>query len=143
MEMKNSRFNNGNKNEIKKSILNPSSPFLDADFETLFKGWFGNQMTVLLMLLQRVRAGHEKTIWRIQFFLHDLEHHYAAIYCGRYGRHAFRYLRRFFKVYPRVNAGHCQRALQMVQRIYEMLGFEVLFKIELSRDWNEIYGRKV
>ena len=70
---------------------------------------------------------------RIEFFLDDLEHHYIDSHAEKPVRDAFRYLRRFLKIYPQVKPEHACRAFQMVGRIYGALGLN--FKSGEKGSW--------
>ena len=87
--------------------------------------WFNNHMTVILMAIQYIHGREAPTIAGIEFFLHDIEHHFIRIEAGQAVRHAFRYLKRYFKCYPRVTPKHSKRAVEMVRRIYSSLGLEL------------------
>ncbi|MCM8776387.1 MAG: hypothetical protein NC930_08610 [Candidatus Omnitrophica bacterium] len=97
---------------------------IGLDAEDLFRGWFNNHMTIIFMAIQSVRERDAKTMMRMQFFLQDVEHHYIRTCASRPTREAFRYLSRYFKVYPHVNGRQCRRAVEMVARIYQAIGYE-------------------
>ncbi len=118
-----------------------------ASFEGLFKGWFNNHMTVLLMMLQNPKPRTVITVQRIEFFLHDLEHHFMPFSSSKAVWDIFRYLKRYLKVYPNVRRSHSIRAIEMVGRIYQILGLKWAFqdmtaseKEKIKKDKSMIHG---
>ena len=107
--------------ENKHSIEEQARP-LDRSVESLFRGWFNNRMYVVLMSFQHIKARDPQTILGIQIFLRDIEHHFIPSHRPKSLVHAFRYLRRYFTVYPHVSVEQSQRAIEMVGRIYEAMG---------------------
>jgi len=97
---------------------------------TLFKGWFHNKMTVILLMSQYpgLRKG-SRDVSRQLFFLHDLEHHYVRISKSAADfSQAVRWLRAFFRIYPmRVTPARSQKALQQVRIIYDAFGFTLFW----------------
>lgn len=89
-----------------------------------FLSWFNNHMAMVSMLIQYVRPRPAECLLRMGFFLHDIEHHYLESGRSKAVSDAFRYLRRYFRVYPKVEAGHSRRAHEMIARIYAALGLE-------------------
>ena len=98
---------------------------LDRNPENLFRGWFNNHMTILLFMVQQPKPRKARTMLRIEFFIEDVEHHYIGCHGGKSVHDAFRYLKRYCKVYPAVTYRHSERAVEMVGRIYEALGLKL------------------
>lgn len=97
----------------------------DMDIETLFEAWFNNRMTVILMAIQCPRSKNPESAAKTRFFLEDIEHHYVDPHAPKAVRNAFRYLRRYFAVYPNACREHSEEATEMVERIYEALGLRL------------------
>ena len=93
-------------------------------YKELFQGWFNNRMILLTMAIERPKAKTAEALLRMNFFLEDIEHHYIDSHAPKPVWDAFRYLRRFFKIYPRVEQKQSGRALEMIGRIYEAVGLE-------------------
>jgi hypothetical protein len=93
--------------------------------EPFFWAWFNNRMTVVLIAVQSVRLRDSQSMMRIRFFLDDLEHHFVDGHAAKTVWDAFRYLKRYFEVYPKVTLKQCKRALEMVGRIYAILGMNL------------------
>lgn len=102
------------------------------DYSGLFRGWFNNRMTVVLMVLQNPSFRPPQTMQRIEFFLEEVEHHFVDAYAPKSIRNAFRYLKRYFRIYPNVTESHCRCAIQMVGRIYQALGMKFGFQPEID-----------
>ena len=148
MEQNKRGFNNRVKRVIKKSILgiiswlslllyraaaglNPGQ-VADAQAiakEGLFKGWLNNRMAILIMLVECRKLRDPKRVLRINFFLEDLRHHYMPSNIEDSVQEAFDYLREFFNDYPAVTDQQCQKALEMVNRVYNALGYESKVKV--------------
>ncbi len=74
----------------------------EKETEALFRAWFNNRMTVLLILIHHIRQRDPRMILKIDFFLTDIEHHFVDSHAGEPYRYAFSYLHRYLKVYPAV-----------------------------------------
>src|SRR3989338_1509742 len=110
--------------QLIEKLINEKGRFqLPNDRETLFRGWFGNNMVILIMLLQGKNLRKETTIMRMQFFLFDLEHHFLNPRADhQIFRNEFRYLRYCLRVNPNTCVQHKERAMEMIAMIYEGLG---------------------
>lgn len=95
-----------------------------------FLSWFNNHMALIVMALEYVRRRQPGFLMKVEFFLHGIEHHYLRPSRDKFVTDAFRYLRRYFKVYPNVKIEHSQRAFEMVGRIYAALGLELELQTE-------------
>jgi len=102
---------------------------LPQDRESLFRGWFNNHVTILLMAIERVslsssrvRRLSQRSAAKALFFLEDVERHYQTTKSRRSARHAFRYLTTYFKLYPEVSRRQSKKAIEMVGRVYESVG---------------------
>lgn len=63
-----------------------------TDIESIFRAWFNNRMTVILMLMQHSRLRDSRTMMKIEFFLNDIEHHFVDSHAPKHLWDAFRYL---------------------------------------------------
>lgn len=102
---------------------------IEVDREGQFSAYVHNRMNVLMIWIQ-----HRTTVKELQaakqhlsYFLYDMEHHFVDSLADKRIRDAFRWIRRFIKVYPAVfEKDRSQRAYEMVARIYE--GLDIEFK---------------
>ena len=95
------------------------------DVVVRFHGWFNNRMCLLLMMIENVKPRDLRSIFKLEFFLDDIEHHFIPTHSSRYVWGAFRYLKRFLRLYPRIKTRHLAVALKMTFRIYEAVGMPV------------------
>ena len=82
-------------------------------------------MALILMYCQYIKTRDSQAIVAAQIFLRDIEHHFIPTRRPKFISHAFRYLTRFFKVYPNVSVEQSQRAIEMVEKIYEAMGMKL------------------
>lgn len=96
---------------------------IEVDREGQFSAYVHNRMNILLMWIQHVSKKDITEAKRhMQFFLHDMEHHFADPYIDQSLRNAFRWVRAFVKVYPDVSKkDRTKRAYEMIAKIYEAL----------------------
>ena len=93
---------------------------------SLFKGWFHNKMTIILIMIRYPHLGKRCAKIENQVgFLHDIKHHFLR---KRIERKAFydaiRWLKAFFRIYPDgVTEKRSDRALAMVKLVYDAFGF--------------------
>lgn len=115
--------------------MNQGMETLESEKETgaLFRAWFNNRMTVLLILIHHIQQRDPRMILKIDFFLTDIEHHFVDSHAGKPYRYAFSYLHRYLKVYPAVTYKGSHKAVEMVRRIYEALGFAFNYPSKSSR----------
>ena len=99
----------------------------DYAFDDVVRAWFNNKMAILLMRMQYVKACDSETMRKTAFFLEEIEHHFISTKAPRSTRNAFRYLKRYLSVYPYVTKKHCERAFQMIVRIYQAIGYKFNF----------------
>lgn len=104
-----------------------------SNVDGLFLGWFNNHMAMILLAIQHVRMKKVRSLMKMAFFLESIEHHYVPCDAPRCVRQAFRYLKRYFKVYPIVTQERSKRACEMVARIYEALELEFDFQFSLRQ----------
>ena len=107
---------------VTRTTPGPCESLQSSHIEELFRGWFNNHMTVILMAIEHVRPKETLVKIKMNLFLADIEHHYIRSNAPQGLRRAFRYLGLFFKVHPAVKPLQCRRAFAMVQRIYEGVG---------------------
>ena len=131
-KLRNNRFQKVEKIEGLKSTLGGTPSERSRDYNGLFRGWFNNHMTIVLMALQSPRLRTSETAFRIRFFLEDIEHHFVDSHAPKSTRDSFRYLKRYFRIYPGVTENHCRRAIEMVGGIYQVLGLEFGFQPEMD-----------
>lgn len=105
---------------------------IDSKIKDLFQGWFNNRMMVILMAIQHIRAMDPKMKIGVELFLHDVEHHFTSPHGPEAVRHAFRYLKDYFSLYPVVEVAESEKAIEMVGRIYEALGMELSLQSHYS-----------
>lgn len=86
--------------------------------------WFNNKMTVLLMHMQYVKHRNPMAMMKTVFFLEEIEHHFIKSKAPRAVRNAFRYLKRYCSVYPNVTKRQCERAFEMIGRVYRAMGYK-------------------
>lgn len=109
-------------------------PRIEIDREEQFSAYVHNRMYVLVMWIQHrtERKNLAEAKEHLHYFLHDMEHHFVDCYAGKRTRDAFRWIRKYIKVYPGVfKKDRTQKAYEMVARIYEALGME--FKVPKPR----------
>ena len=99
---------------------------LEVDREGQFAAYVHNRMNILLIWIQHMSkrdiTEHKR---HLEFFLHDMEHHFVDPYVDKKLRVAFRWIKVYIKIYPAVfKKDRTQRAYEMVGRIYEALGIE-------------------
>lgn len=126
--------NSGNQIDNKQLIPEPNSaqaalsdslPKGQLNVAVRFHGWFNNRMCLLLMMIENVKPRDLRSIFKLEFFLDDIEHHFVPTHSPRYVWGAFRYLKRFLRLYPRIKTRHLVVALKMTARIYEAVGMPV------------------
>lgn len=108
---------------VAKGIVKGTNELSDSEAKGLFLGWLNNRMGMILMAIQCIKAKEQSTLAHFEFFLHDLEHHFLA--GDRSLSEAFRYLRRYFRVYPNVTLAQSRKALEKVKEIYNAFGLEL------------------
>jgi hypothetical protein len=102
---------------------------LEVDRDGQFRAFVNNRMYILILWVQRPVKRRE----HLEFFLHDMAHHFVDPYVGKEIRAAYRWIRAYVKAYPNVSKkDRTQRAFEMIARIYESLGMEYPLKRELG-----------
>jgi hypothetical protein len=108
----------------------------------LFKGWFHNKMTVILLLSQypKLRKKWQDAANQLAF-LRDLEHHFLRPVSDRNSFHrAVRWLSGFFRLEAgRVTSVRSKRVLEMVRLIYDAFGFPFYWQMS-GKDLPKIDG---
>ncbi len=101
----------------------------DESARDIFKAYFNNKMTVILLLLQKRRVEPDSySSLRAVLFFDDLYHHMLpSEYQRDYGK-AFKWLRLFFKRFPYVKVSQRKKALVYMQIVYQLFGMELKLK---------------
>ena len=94
------------------------------DLDEVVRAWFNNKMMILLMRMQYIKAPDSLGMMKSVFFLDEIEHHFISTKASKSIRNAFRYLRRYISVYPYVTKTHCERACEMIARVYQAMGYK-------------------
>lgn len=94
------------------------------DGERRYQAWVHNKMMALAWLIQRNKPRDKRGLLRHEFFLDEIEHHFMDCDAGYKVWEAFRYLRLYLRTYPQKKARHRDKALEMLELVYERLGFE-------------------
>lgn len=113
---------NGIAKQTKLNLVHSPS---DPEIREFFLSWFNNNMCIFLMLIQRVTEREPKTMMRMEFFLYEIEHHYLKANVTKDVSVAFHWLRKFLTLYPDVSAKQCEKAVEMVRRIYGVVGLKL------------------
>lgn len=140
------------------SLNNNAKEHLCYNLDEVVRAWFNNKMMILLMRMQYIRAqdalGMEKSV----FFLDEIEHHFISPSAPKPIRNAFRYLRKYIAVYPCVTKAHCERAFEMVTRLYRAMGYTFNYApsfsgfvdrfkkrsgIEMQKNISSHYGKRI
>lgn len=94
------------------------------------RAWFGNRIWVILRTIESPKF--MRTMEDIKFFMKTLGEFFIETKTSRYYRNAFRYLRRYFRVYPLVRKRESERAIEMIGRIYQGLGYEFKYQAHVK-----------
>lgn len=106
--------------------LTKKRALLEIDREGQFAAYVNNRMNILIMWIQhrsKLVSGDIKQ--HLQYFLHDMEHHFVDPHVDKNLRDAFRWLRIYIKTYPactELKQDRKQRAFEMAARVYEAVG---------------------
>ncbi|HOW87082.1 MAG TPA: hypothetical protein PKV84_00310 [Candidatus Omnitrophota bacterium] len=92
--------------------------------DNVVRAWFNNKMMLLLMKMQYIQPRDSFGMMKSAFFLDEIEHHFIATTAPKSTRNAFRYLKRYMTVYPYVSKTHCERAFEMITRVYQGMGYQ-------------------
>ena len=108
--------------------------FKTRNLGTLFKAYFNNKMTILLMMIEHpLIARSVLSVEKQKVFLHDLYHHFLPQNVPMKYHHAFRWLNGFLNWYPEVSPKQIHTAIKMIALIYEALGFRLDKRLEAVR----------
>lgn len=101
----------------------------DQSARDIFKAYFNNKMTVILLLLQKRRVEPDSYgSLRAVLFFDDLYHHMLSSAHQRDYRNAFKWLRLFFKRFPYVKMLQRKKALAYMKIVYQLFGMELKLK---------------
>jgi hypothetical protein len=106
---------------------------LEVDRDGQFRAFVNNRLYILILWVQRPvkRRDITKEKQHLEFFLHDMAHHFVDPYVGKDIRAAYRWIRAYVKAYPNVSKkNRTERAFEMIEKIYESLGMEYPLKKE-------------
>lgn len=110
----------------------------------LFKAYFNNRMTVLLMMIEHPEISRDVlSVERQKFFLKDLYHHLLPSPCPVKYRRAFQWLFRFLDAFPKVSPWRIYLAIEMVGIIYDAFGLELPKRMEAVRLEREGMAKKL
>ncbi|OGW84451.1 MAG: hypothetical protein A3C35_02880 [Omnitrophica bacterium RIFCSPHIGHO2_02_FULL_46_11] len=104
----------------------------------LFKGWFNNKMTIILVKSQYPKLGQKHAnVDGCICFLHDLEHHFLNQEMGAKKKSFLSsvcWLKAFFRVYPsKITALRSKKALEKIKAIYDAFGFPMFWNNQGAR----------
>lgn len=88
------------------------------------RAWFGNRIWVILRTIETPYFKERRQMMEINFFFEILKDYFVETKTSVYFRNAFRYLQRYFRVYPLVKKHQSEKAIEMVARIYQGLSYE-------------------
>lgn len=96
----------------------------------LFKAYFNNKMTVILLMLQRQKHDPDSLgAMKAVIFMDDIYHHLIkSEYQQRY-RKVFKWLCMFFRRFPYVKPVQKRKAIEYIKIVYEMMGIKWTLKI--------------
>lgn len=99
---------------------------IDIDREGQFAAFVHNRISILVMWIQRrTQRDITENKRHLQFFLHDMEHHFVDPHVEKRLRDAFRWIRVYIKIYPDVfKKDRKEKAYEMIRRIYEAIGIK-------------------
>jgi hypothetical protein len=133
------RKNSLNKAQIQNVLLSVNRTQLNKDyaFDDVVRAWVNNKMAILLMRMQYVKTCDPEAMRKTAFFLEEIEHHFISTDAPKLTRNAFRYLKRYLSVYPYVTKKHCERAFQMIVRIYQAIGYKFNYVPSFTGFWDK------
>jgi hypothetical protein len=92
--------------------------------EKRYQAWVHNKIMALAWLIQRNKSKDKRGLLRHEFFLDEIEHHFMDCDAECKVWKAFRYLRLYLRTYPQKKLRHRDKALEMLELVYERLGFK-------------------
>ena len=118
--------------EVKKSVSIPKlkpikvNTLCEESARDIFRAYFNNKMTVILLLLQKRRVEPDSySAMRAVIFFDDLYHHMLPnAYQLSHGR-VFQWLKLFFKRFPYVKPLQKRKALEYLKIIYQLFGMKL------------------
>lgn len=97
---------------------------------TLFKGYFNNKMTVILLRLQKRNAAPDALMsLKAGIFLDDLYHHMLKADLQKDYRRVFIWLKKFYNAYPNVKPSQRRKAYGYIKLLYEVFGLELKLQL--------------
>lgn len=112
---------------INSFVPNAQVSRLEVDRDEQFDAYVNNRLFVLIMWVRSVKQRKNTASGKqhLEFFLHDMEHHFVDPHAGKEVRDAFRWLKAYVKVYPHVSKkDKTQKAYEMIKTVYEALGIK-------------------
>ena len=89
----------------------------------LFKAYFNNKMTVILLLLQKRKAEPDSlAAMKAVIFFDDLFHHMLKAEFQQSYHRVFQWLRLFFKRFPYVKPIQKRKAMEYIRVVYQLFG---------------------
>ena len=103
-----------------------AQPLCDQSARDIFKAYFNNKMTVILLLLQKRRVEPDSySAMRAVIFFDDLYHHMLSREYQKDYRRVFQWLRLFFKRFPYVKPVQKSKAAEYLKIVYQLFGMEL------------------
>jgi len=92
----------------------------------VFKAYFNNKMTVILLLLQKRKVEPDSYgALKAVLFFDDLYHHMLPSAYQRDYAKAFLWLKLFFRRFPYVKTAQRRKALAYMKIVYQLFGMEL------------------
>lgn len=91
---------------------------------TAVRAWFGNRIWVVLMAIAVPKFKEYSRMMEMIFFLETIRDYFTESPSRRYFRFAYRYLRLYFRAYPLIRQRHSEKAMEMIGRLHQAIGYE-------------------
>ncbi|MSR77591.1 MAG: hypothetical protein EXS63_05130 [Candidatus Omnitrophica bacterium] len=112
--------------EIDKLTHKDNFPHITLDREEQFEAYFNNRMAVLLLWIECPKNRDEKSKLQMEFFFHDLEHHFVEAHASKDIRKAFLWLKAYIHTHPRFGKKYQSfLAFEMMTKIYQVIGIRL------------------
>lgn len=109
--------------------------------EDLFWAYFNNKMMMLLLMIEHPFFRRDPVcVAKQKAFLDDLYHHFLPQGSAVRYRRAFQWLQLFLDRYPDFGPARAHRAVEMVERIYEVFGLKLERRLSTERIERETPG---
>lgn len=92
----------------------------------LFKGFFNNKMTIILLMLQKKKIAPDSLMsLKAVTFFEDLYHHMLPSKFQTSHRRVFQWLTLFFRRFPYVKPVQKRKAIEYLGLVYQMFGLKL------------------